>query len=97
MSLELLLIFEPGNPLPFLPDLLMQHSSSGQGCLLPFIRVLTRPGKHYGGDGLICLGVNLTELARVGVGGGLSEIIAGFKLVRQSETNHQIRFFKLNY
>ena len=60
MSLELIPIFEPGNPLPFLPHLLMQHSSPGQGCLLPILRVLTRPGKHHGGDGtpLATLGVN---------------------------------------
>ena len=71
MSLELLLILKPGHPLSYLPHHLVQHSSPGQGCLLPIIRVLTRPVNHHGRDGLLSLGVNLTELARVEVGGGL--------------------------
>jgi hypothetical protein len=37
MSLELLLILEPGHPLPYMPHQLMQHSSPGHGWLLPIL------------------------------------------------------------
>ena len=63
----------------------MQHSSPDQGCLLPILRVITRPGNHHGGDGLICLGVNMAELARIGVVEGSSEKISGLKICETSK------------